>query len=63
VKKFLQDFHSTPGVRKEGEREPPLLLAPDMLLDCKEFLFQLCDNPFEAKLRANYEVCGCGCAQ
>ena len=55
IKRFLQDFHSTPGADGGGS-ERPLLLAPDLLLECEDFLFQLCEDPFEAKLRANYEV-------
>lgn len=57
VKRFLQDFHSSPGAEKGGEKRP-LLLAPDLLLQCDDFLFQLCEDPFETKLRANYEVGG-----
>ena len=34
----------------------PLVLYPDLLLECEDFVLQICDDPFEAKLRANYEV-------
>ena len=53
MKRFLQDLH------KGSDGMPlPLLLPPDVLADCEEIIFQLCDDPFEVKLRANYEVGG-----
>lgn len=56
VKKFLQTVHSRLEVG-QIETKKSLLLAPDFLLECDDFLFQICDDPFEVKLRANYEVC------
>ena len=35
-------------------------LPPDIFAECEDILFQICDDPFEVKLRANYEVRGGG---
>ena len=41
-----------------GEESPGrLLLAPDLFLECQEIVLQITDDPFEVKLKANYEVC------
>lgn len=65
IKKYLQMLHSTPGAGTEGGgagtegggvAKGRLVLPPDVLLECDHLLLQLCDDPFEAKLRANYEV-------
>ena len=73
IKKYLQQLHSRSspaeggvagdGGEGEGEREREgekkrLVLLPDVLLECDHLLLQLCEDPFEAKLRANYEVRG-----
>lgn len=55
MKKFLQTVHSRLEVG-QGETKKPLLMAPDFLIECDDFLFQIYDDPFEVKLRANYEV-------
>lgn len=52
IKRFLQTLHSS-GKGKSPER---LLLPPDVVLECEDILFQICDDPFEVKLRAIYEV-------
>ena len=52
VKKYLQKLHW----RVSSPAPQPRLLPPDLHLECGEFVLQLCDDPFEAKLRANYEV-------
>ena len=65
VKKFLQKIHSSSqavvnrGVGGVVGAESPgrLLLAPDLFLECQEILLQITDDPFEVKLKANYEVC------
>ena len=52
VRKFVEQLH-------RGESVPlplPLSLPPDIHLQCGEMFLQLCEDPFEAKLRANYEV-------
>ena len=53
IKKFLQKVHS-------GSVDPnpprPLLLFPDVFMEVGDIFWQLCDDPFEVKLRANYEV-------
>ena len=36
-----------------------LLLAPDLFLECQEIMLQITDDPFEVKLKANYEVHVC----
>lgn len=48
-------LHS-PAERGKDVSKKPLLLAPDVLLECNDFIFQICDDPFEVKLRSNYEV-------
>ena len=41
----------------KGVSKKSLLLPPDVLLECEEFVFLILDDPFEMKLRHNYEVC------
>ena len=67
MKKFLQKLHSSSsqaavrggevgeavGVESQGRR---LLLPPDLFLECQEIILQITDDPFEVKLKANYEV-------
>ena len=54
IRKFLQQVHSS----GDGSSSPhPLLLPPDVFMEVGDIVFQLCDDPFEVKLRANYEVC------
>ena len=50
VRKYLGQQHSTAGPTST------LFLPPDVHLQCGEAFLQLCEDPFEAKLRANYEV-------
>ena len=38
------------------ESSQRLLLAPDLFLECQEIILQITDDPFEVKLKANYEV-------
>ena len=61
VKKFLQLIHSKNGGDggSEDGRKTSRLLPPDLQLECGDFILQICDDPFEVKLRANYEVCVC----
>ena len=40
-----------------AESPERLLLAPDLFLECQEIMLQITDDPFEVKLKANYEVC------
>ena len=40
-----------------AESPQRLLLAPDLFLECQEIILQITDDPFEVKLKANYEVC------
>ena len=58
INKFLQSLHSTPtpAWEQKGGVVKPLILYPDVLLECEELVLQLADDPFEAKLRSNYEV-------
>lgn len=58
VKRFLQDLHGRQrGVPQGHAQAPsPLFLPVDVLAECEELVFQLSDDPFEVKLRANYEV-------
>ena len=65
VKKFLQKIHSSSQAVVSGQdvggavgAESParLLLAPDVFLECQEIVLQITDDPFEVKLKANYEV-------
>ena len=70
MKKFLQKLHSTSsqaavrggevggavGAESPGRR---LLLPPDLFLECQEIMLQITDDPFEVKLKANYEVLMC----
>ena len=62
VKKFLQKIHSSSRTGQEGggvvgaESPARLLLAPDVFLECQEIVLQITDDPFEVKLKANYEV-------
>ena len=63
IKKFLQKIHSTHDVgvkEKEGRGEPrpprKLWLSPDIFLECEDIILQITDDPFEVKLKANYEV-------
>ena len=62
VKKFLQKIHSS-RVDVSGEEESRvdspkrLLLSPDLFLECEDIVLQVTDDPFEVKLKANYEVC------
>ena len=51
IKKFVQ----TRGKKGVASKGPPLLL-PDILLEVEDLVFKLCDDPFEVKLRTNYEV-------
>ena len=52
VRKYLNQLHgSTPT-----DFLSSLSLPPDVHLQCGEACLQLCEDPFEAKLRANYEV-------
>ena len=53
VKKFLQKVHSGSG---DPNSPRPLLLFPDVFMEVGDIVWQLCDDPFEVKLRANYEV-------
>ena len=55
VRKFLQKVHSGPPGRDGGK----LYLLPDLSAECEDLLWQVSDDPFEVKLRANYEVCVC----
>lgn len=55
VKKFLQKIHGQ-SQSVEGMSQPYLL--PDVLIECEDILLQVDDDPFEMKLRANYEVGG-----
>lgn len=55
VKKFLQKIHGQ-SQSVEGTSRPYLL--PDVLIECEDILLQVDDDPFEMKLRANYEVGG-----
>ena len=52
MKKFLQKLHS-PSNNKAVSR---LLLAPDVFAECEDIVLQVPDDPFEVKLRTNYEV-------
>lgn len=53
MRKFLQKLHSrSPG---NGE-SPQCYLPPDVLVECEDLVLQVNDDPFETKLRANYEV-------
>lgn len=53
IRKFLQQVHSS----GDGSSSPhPLFLPPDVFMEVGDIVFQLCDDPFEVKLRANYEV-------
>jgi hypothetical protein len=65
VKKFLQKIHSSGQAVVSGrevggavgaESSGRLLLAPDLFLECQEIILQITDDPFEVKLKANYEV-------
>ncbi|KAL5477873.1 hypothetical protein EMCRGX_G024726 [Ephydatia muelleri] len=51
IKKFVQ----TRGKKGVASKGPPLLL-PDILLEVEDLVFKLCDDPFEVKLRTNYEL-------
>ena len=53
VKKFLQKVHSGSG---DPNSPRPLRLFPDVFMEVGDIVWQLCDDPFEVKLRANYEV-------
>ena len=57
IKKFLQKMH----VRLDrGKGTNRLYLPPDVLAECEDILLQVNDDPFEIKLRSNYEVdCTC----
>jgi len=53
IRKFLQQVHSS----GDGSSSPhPLFLPPDVFMEVGDIVFQLCDDPFEVKLRANYEL-------
>ena len=54
VRKYLGQLHGTGATSA-----PSLSLPPDIHLQCGEVVMQLCEDPFEAKLRANYEVSVC----
>ena len=58
MKRFLQDLHSTDrrGSGSGDHTSKPPLLPMDVVAECEEIILQLCDDPFEVKLRANYEV-------
>ena len=53
VKKFLQKVHSN---RTESSTSKKLLLSPDLFIECGDIVLQITDDPFEVKLKANYEV-------
>ena len=55
VKKFLQKIHSG-RVGNEVDSAPRLLLPPDLSLECEDIILEIADDPFEVKLKANYEV-------
>jgi len=53
IMEFLQQVHSS----GDGSSSPhPLLLPPDVFMEVGDIVFQLCDDPFEVQLRANYVV-------
>lgn len=63
IKKFLQKIHSAEGVGagvKETQvvpsRKKKVWLPPDLFLECEDIILQISDDPFEVKLKANYEV-------
>ncbi len=63
MRKFLQLIHSssTGGDGSHGDEDAMTMkkkrsLPLDLQLECDEFVFQICDDPFEIKLRANYVV-------
>ena len=51
MRKYLHQLHDI-GAGSTAN----LVLPPDVHLQCGEAYMQLCEDPFEAKLRANYEV-------
>ena len=51
-------MHSVSG---DPNSPRPLLLFPDVFMEVGDIVWQLCDDPFEVKLRANYEVCANSC--
>lgn len=52
VKKYLQKLHGGEADHTTGT----LFLPPDVHMGSEELVFQLCEDPFETKLKANYEV-------
>ena len=52
VKKYLQKLHGG----EPGHTPGTLLLLPDVHMGSEELVFQLSEDPFETKLKANYEV-------
>ena len=52
VNKFLRALHLSSN-QTSSDRS---FLLPDILTECEDIAFQLCDDPFEVKLRANHEV-------
>uniref|UniRef100_A0A146MBQ1 UPF0378 protein KIAA0100 n=5 Tax=Lygus hesperus TaxID=30085 RepID=A0A146MBQ1_LYGHE len=50
VIKWLKRLHKSPN------KKPSNVLPPDLFIKIKEFVFEMSDDPFEVKLRDNYEL-------
>ncbi|XP_076649590.1 bridge-like lipid transfer protein family member hobbit isoform X1 [Halictus rubicundus] len=50
IRKWLKEVHSSPNRRKEET------LPCDLIIKIKEWVFEVSDDPFEVRLRDNYEL-------
>ncbi|XP_076622390.1 bridge-like lipid transfer protein family member hobbit isoform X1 [Colletes latitarsis] len=50
IRKWLKEIHSASGGKKEKR------LPRDLILKIKEWVFEVSDDPFEVRLRDNYEL-------
>ncbi|XP_060521817.1 protein hobbit [Cylas formicarius] len=51
--KWLKILH---GRKNDGTPKNPRLMSPDFLVNVKEFLLEMSDDPFEVRLRDNFEL-------